>query len=76
MFQADPFASEQLRGALIAVLGGGDGLFAASLRAAALLGETPRERADLLDRLRLLSVGDAAGATAELVRRILVEVVD
>jgi hypothetical protein len=76
LIQPDPFASEQLRGALTAVLGGGDGLFAASLRAAALLGETPRERADLLDRLRLLSVGDAAGATAELVRRTLVEVLE
>jgi hypothetical protein len=76
LFQADPFASEQLRGALSAVLGAGDGLFAASLRAAALLGQTPRERADLLDRLRLLSVGDAAGATAELVRRVLVQVLE
>jgi hypothetical protein len=73
LFQTDPFASEQLRGALTAVLGGGDGLFAASLRAAALLGETPRERAELLDRFRLLSVGDAAGATGELVRRTLIE---
>ena len=73
LFQSDPFASEQLRSALTAVLGGGDGLFAASLRAAALLGETPRERAELLERFRLLSVGDAAGATGELVRRTLVE---
>ena len=76
LFQSDPFASEQLRGALTGVLGAGDGLFAASLRAAALLGETPRERAELLERLRLLAVGDAAGATAELVRRTLVEVLD
>jgi hypothetical protein len=76
LFQSDPFASEQLRGALTAALGGGDGLYAASLRAAALLGETPRERAELLERLRLLGVGDAAGATAELVRRSLVEVLD
>jgi hypothetical protein len=76
LFQADPFASEQLRGALTAALGGGDGLFAASLRAAALLGETPRERAELLERLRLLGLGDAASATAELVRRTLVEVLD
>jgi hypothetical protein len=76
LFQADPFASEQLRGALTAALGAGDGLFAASLRAAALLGETPRERADLLDRLRLLSVGDAAGVTGELVRRTLVQVLE
>src|SRR5262245_8219788 len=52
LFQSDPFASEQLRGALLAALGGGDGLFAASLRAAALLGETPRDRAEVLRRLR------------------------
>jgi hypothetical protein len=76
LFQSDPFASEQLRGALTAVLGGGEGLFAASLRAAALLGEAPRERAELLDRLRLLSVGNAAGATTELVRRTLVCVLE
>jgi hypothetical protein len=76
LFQSDPFASEQLRGALTAVLGGGEGLFAASLRAAALLGETPRERAELLDRLRLLAAGDAAGATGALVRRTLVEVLE
>ena len=60
LFQSDPFASEQLRGSLSAALGAGEGLFAASLRAAALLGETPRERAEVLDRLRLLARGDAA----------------
>lgn len=76
LFQADPFASEQLRGALTSLLGGGDGLFAASLRSAALLGETPRERAELLDRFRLLSAGDAAGATGELVRLALVRVLE
>jgi hypothetical protein len=74
LFQDDPFASEQLRGSLTALLGGGEGLFAASLRAAALLGETPRERAALLERLRLLGAGDAAGATRDLVRRALVDV--
>jgi hypothetical protein len=76
LFQSDPFVSDQLRGSLEAVLGVGDGLFAASLRAAAVLGETPRERAELLDRLRLLSVGDAAALTADLVRRALVEVLE
>jgi hypothetical protein len=76
LYQSDPFASEQLRGALTAALGDGDGLYAASLRAAALLGETPRERAEILDRLRLLSVGDAGGATADLVRRSLVQVLE
>ena len=76
LFQGDPFASRQLRGSLTAVLGAGEGSFAASLRAAALLGETPRERAGLLDRLRLLAAGDAAAATGDLVRRALVHVLE
>jgi hypothetical protein len=76
LFQSDPFASEQLRGSLNAALGAGEGLFAASLRAAALLGETPRERAEVLDRLRLLARGDAASATGDLVRRTLVQVLE
>jgi hypothetical protein len=76
LFQDDPFASEQLRGSLAAVLGAGDGLFAASLRAAALLGETPRERLDVLERLRLPARGDAASATEDLVRRTLVQVLE
>jgi len=75
LFQAEPFRSEQLREALAALLGGGDGLWAAALRAAVLLGETARERAGLLDRLRSLLYGDAAGEQAEdAVRRSLVEV--
>jgi hypothetical protein len=76
LFQSDPFASEQLRGSLTSLLGGGEGLFAGSLRAAALLGETPRERAAILDRLRLLAAGDAAGAVGDLVRRALVAVLE
>jgi hypothetical protein len=76
LFQSDPFASEQLRGALAAVLGAGEGLFAASIRAAALLGETPRDRADLLSRLRLLAAGDEASVTGDVVRRVLVEVLE
>jgi hypothetical protein len=76
LFQADPFASEQLRSSLTALLGAGEGLFAASLRAAALLGETPRERANVLERLRLLAAGDAAAATGDFVRRTLVRVLE
>ena len=76
LFQGDPFASEQLRSSLDALLGAGEGLFAASLRAATLLGETPRERAGLLERLRLLAAGDAAVATGDLVRRALVQVLE
>jgi hypothetical protein len=69
LFQGDPFRSEQLRTALSAALGGGDGLWAACLRTAVLLGETPRERTDVLDGLR--AWGDRA---ADAVRRALVEV--
>jgi hypothetical protein len=76
LFQSDPFASEQLRGSLTALLGGGEGLFAGSLRAAAVLGETPRERSSILDRLRLLAAGDAAAATRDLVRLALVAVLE
>ena len=48
LFQTDPFRSEQLRASLAALLGGGDGLATAALRAALLLGESGRERAALL----------------------------
>ena len=66
LFQSEPFRSEQLRCALDSALGEGDGAWAASIRAAALLGATPQERADLLDRFR--------EPTEELLRRLLVEV--
>jgi hypothetical protein len=66
LFQTDPFASEQLKHALDAALGNGDGLYAAAMRAAALLGETAEERADLVERFRK--------PTASLVRRLLVAV--
>ena len=74
LFQAEPFRSEQLREALAALLGGGDGLWAAALRAAVLLGETARERAALLDRLRSMVYGESsAEAAADPVRLALVE---
>jgi hypothetical protein len=74
LFQAEPFRSEQLREALAALLGGGDGLWAAALRAAVLLGETARERAALLDRLRSMVYGEASGElAADSVRLALVE---
>ncbi len=66
LFQDDPFRREQLRCALDSALGEGDGPWAASMRAAALLGATPQERSDLLERFR--------EPDAELVRRLLVEV--
>src|SRR5207244_5224346 len=65
LFQGEPFRSEQLRASLTAALGGDDGLWAASVRAAALLGEDARDRARLHSRLQALD-GDA-------IRRALVE---
>jgi hypothetical protein len=66
LFQDDPFRGEQLRQALAAALGDGDGTWAAGMRAASLLGETAQERADLVDRFREPSL--------DLVRRMLVAV--
>jgi hypothetical protein len=66
LFQGEPFRGEQLRHALDAALGNGEGLYAASMRAAALLGETAEERAQLASRFR--------EPTADLVRRTLVSV--
>ena len=66
LFQDDPFRGEQLRHALDAALGNGEGLYAAAMRAAALLGETAEERATLAGRLRTPTPG--------LVRRIVLAV--
>ena len=66
LFQGDPFRSEQLRHALDAALGSGDGLYAAGMRAAALLGETAEERANLVEAFRAPTPG--------LIRRLLVAV--
>jgi hypothetical protein len=66
LFQDDPFRAEQLRQALEAALGDGDGTWAAAMRAAALLGETPQERADLAPRF--------AEPSLDLIRRLLVAV--
>jgi hypothetical protein len=66
LFQSEPFRGEQLRHALEAALGEGDGPWAAGMRGAALLGSTPQERSDLAERLRQ--------ASCELLRRLLVAV--
>jgi hypothetical protein len=74
LFADEPFRSEQLREALAALLGSSDGLWAASVRAAVLLGETGPERAEQLERLRALVRGEQAGAAAaEAVRKAVVE---
>jgi hypothetical protein len=64
LFQDDPFRGEQLRQALDAALGNGDGMWAAAMRAAALLGGTPHERARLAESARAPS--------SDLVRQLLV----
>jgi hypothetical protein len=64
LFQDDPFRGEQLRHALDAALGEGDGTWAAAMRAAALLGETAEERGELAESFRT--------PTPDLVRRMLV----
>ena len=66
LFQQGPFRTEQLRESLAALLGGRDGLWAAAVRAAILLGETPRARAELQDRLN-------GEPDADVIRRALVE---
>ncbi|MFL5919298.1 MAG: hypothetical protein ACJ74L_11965 [Gaiellaceae bacterium] len=66
LFQDGPFQAEQLREALAALLAGNDGLWAAAVRGAILLGETPQARAELQDRLS----GDP---DPDVVRRAIVE---
>jgi hypothetical protein len=66
LFQGDPFRGEQLKHAVDAALGNGEGIYAAAMRAAALLGETAEERASLAERFRT--------PTPDLVRRLLVAV--
>ena len=74
LFADEPFRSEQLRESLAALLGGHDGLWAAAVRASVLLGETARERGELLEELRGLTRGQLGGAeAADAVRRVLVE---
>jgi hypothetical protein len=74
LFADEPFRSEQLREALAALLGGADGLWAAAVRAAVLLGETGPDRADQLDRLRSLVRGEPArNGAADAVRKAVVE---
>ncbi len=74
LFQDEPFRSEQLREALAALLAGADGLWAAALRAVTLLGESARERAELLSLLRALVGGELATAeSSDIVRRAVVE---
>jgi hypothetical protein len=72
LFQDGSFRAEQLLSSLEALLGNGDGAWAAALRTAVLLGETGRERQDCLFVLRRLCEGVARPEAADLVRRALV----
>src|SRR5262249_48682277 len=70
LFAEEPFRSGQVRDALVALFGGGEGIWAASVRTAILLGEKTQERAELYAALR----EERAGRTArDAVRRALVE---
>jgi hypothetical protein len=74
LFAEEPFRSEQLREALTALLGGPEGIWAATVRAVVLLRETGRERAEELERLRALVRGEpASAAAADSVRKAVVE---
>lgn len=74
LFNRGPLRADELREALVLLLGGEDGSWAAAMRAAVLLGEGAQDRAELFVVLRSLVDGDGAGARAEdAVRRALVE---
>ena len=74
LFHEGPARADELREALGVLLGCDEGPWAASMRAAVLLGESGRERSELLTALRALLDGDGPGARAEdAVRRALVE---
>jgi hypothetical protein len=70
LFSDEPFRSAQVRDGLTCLLGGDDGAWAASMRAAVLLGEKGPERGELLDALRAERLGRDA---RDAVRRALVE---
>jgi hypothetical protein len=78
LFQDDPFRREQLRHALDAALGEGDGTWAAAMRAATLLNETDAEPfrtpgPDLVRRtlVAILEHGDRAALLRELDAKLL-----
>jgi hypothetical protein len=74
LFHEGSMRADELREALEALLGCEEGAWAAAMRASVLLGETPKERSELLTAFRALLDGDGPGARAEdAVRRALVE---
>jgi hypothetical protein len=76
LFHEGPVRADELREALASLLGCDEGGWAAAMRAAVLLGESGREREELLTALRALLDGDGPGGRAEeAVRRSLVEAI-
>jgi hypothetical protein len=74
LFHEGSMRADELREALEALLGCDEGAWAAAMRASVLLGETAKERSELLTAFRALLDGDGPGARAEdAVRRALVE---
>jgi hypothetical protein len=70
LFADEPFRSAQIRDALAALLGMGDGHWAAAMRAAVLLEDKSSDRIGLVMELR---ADDAGPAVREALRRALVE---
>ncbi|HEX4519681.1 MAG TPA: hypothetical protein VH063_08895 [Gaiellaceae bacterium] len=70
LFADEPFRSGQVQDALTALLGAGDGRWAAAMRSAVLLQEGAKERAQLAASLRRESAGSVA---RDALRRALVE---
>jgi hypothetical protein len=76
LFESEPLRSERLREAFAALLGGSDGLWAAVMRAAMLIGVTTDARRHLADELRGLARGEHGGpGLIDTVRRALVEAI-
>jgi hypothetical protein len=73
LFEDEPLRSERLREALGALLGGSDGLWAAAMRTAVLLGEPGPEREPVVVGLRALARGEPGDP--DVLRRAFVETI-
>jgi hypothetical protein len=74
LFEVEPLRSERLRESVTALLGRADGLWAAVMRGAILLGETSRDRESLIGGLLALGRGERPETdVADAVRRAIVE---
>jgi hypothetical protein len=74
LFAGEPYRSEQLRESLAALLGRGDGLWAAAARLAVLVGDDAAHRGELFARLRgLTGGGQASRDDADLLRHAVLE---